>query len=285
VAAETPGGTSGVYAGSEPLAYFFRAGPAAGGQSNGENFFAGGAGNTTMTNGAGATNLASANTGIGRFNLNYLTSGRDNTALGRGALYNTTTGELNTGFGIDCLKANTTGSNNTACGADSLFRNTTGIRNTGLGVSSMVFNTTGSENTAMGTSALYNNETGVANTCGGYGSLFSQTGNESTALGYLAGRDHASSRGLFLGAYAGRYETGGDCLYIDVRDRSNTAGDKALALLYGTFAATAAGQTLRINGVLTIGAVTEYADNAAALTGGLAVGAVYRTGDALKIVR
>jgi hypothetical protein len=34
----------------------------------------------------------------------------------------------------------------------------------------------------------------------------------------------------------------------------------------------------------TISGVTEYADNAAAITGGLNVGQVYRTGDLLKIV-
>jgi hypothetical protein len=34
----------------------------------------------------------------------------------------------------------------------------------------------------------------------------------------------------------------------------------------------------------TISGVTEYADNAAAITGGLNIGQVYRTGDLLKIV-
>lgn len=33
-----------------------------------------------------------------------------------------------------------------------------------------------------------------------------------------------------------------------------------------------------------LGTVTEYADNAAAVTGGLVVGQIYRTGDALKVV-
>ena len=79
--------------------------------------------------------------------------------------------------------------------------------------------TSGGNNTGFGFQTLYNNSTG--------------------------------SRNVALGHMAGYYETGSDSFYVNNQDRTNTAGDKANSLLYGTFNATASSQTLKINGVVT----------------------------------
>ena len=56
---------------------------------------------------------------------------------------------------------------------------------------------------------------------------------------------------------AGRYELGSNAFYVDNQNRTNTAGDKAGALLYGTFNETAASQTLTINAA--VNALVSYA--------------------------
>jgi hypothetical protein len=79
------------------------------------------------------------------------------------------------------------------------------------------------------------------------------TGDKNTAIGGSALSQALGSRNVALGCSAGRYETGSDSLYIDNQDRTNNAGDKANALLYGTFAASAASQQLTINaGTVTL---------------------------------
>lgn len=57
----------------------------------------------------------------------------------------------------------------------------------------------------------------------------------------------------------------------------NNAGNPVLVIPAGT-------DTLKAIGKLNVGSTTEYTDNAAAISGGLVVGDVYRTGDLLKIV-
>ena len=111
-----------------------------------------------------------------------------------------------------------TGSYNTATGLNALHGNTTGSDNTAVGVSALYINTTGANNTAIGFEALTNNITGSGN--------------------------------VALGNYAGAYETGSNDFYVDNQNRTNTAGDKAGALLYGTFNATPSSQQLTVNGIL-----------------------------------
>jgi hypothetical protein len=79
------------------------------------------------------------------------------------------------------------------------------------------------------------------------------TGDENTAIGLDALLRALGSRNVAIGHAAGKYETGSDSLYIDNQDRTDTDGDKANALLYGTFAASAASQQLTINaGTVTL---------------------------------
>ncbi len=119
----------------------------------------------------------------------------------------------------------------------------------------MLLNSTGSYNPVVGVDSgctvsigAYNNNTLVGYRVGYNGSgLYSN----NTAVGYLAGYNISGNSNVMFGYYAGAYETGSNAFYIDNQDRTNTAGDKAGALLYGTFNATPASQTLRVNGSLS----------------------------------
>ena len=146
-------------------------------------------------------------------------------------------------------------------------------RSIALGDYALESTTTGLNNYAFGRLALNLTTTGSYNLAFGYAALTSNvTGGENTAIGNLALYRALGSRNVALGHAAGQYETGSDSLYIDNQDRTNTAGDKANALLYGTFAASAASQQLTINaGTVTLNgsAVTaaSYAGAGTGLTG------------------
>ena len=143
-----------------------------------------------------------------------------------------------------------------AIGAYALSSTTTGYQNTAIGWDAMASLTSGSYNVAVGRGTLSNNLAGDGNTAIGWFALSSATGGGNVALG----------------SYAGFYETASNAFYIDNQDRANTAGDKAKALLYGTFAATAAAQQLTINaGTITLNGsavtATSYAGAGTGLTG------------------
>lgn len=117
-----------------------------------------------------------------------------------------------------------------------------------VGASAFTANTTGISNAAVGTGALTSNQSGNNNSAFGRGVLgLVVSGSDNTAAGHNAGASTTGTGSLFLGKYAGAYETGGAAFYVDAIDRSNTAGDKASALLYGTFNATASSQQLTAN--------------------------------------
>jgi hypothetical protein len=171
---------------------------------------------------------------------------------------------------------------NIALGDFALAVSTTGNSDIAIGRGAMASVTIGDDNVAVGSTALFNNISGNKNTAVGSQSLQAATGSGNVALGYNAGA----------------YETGSNSLYIDNQDRTNTAGDKAKALLYGTFAATAAAQQLTINaGTITLngsavtaasyaGAGTGLTGTAASLTAGNVTtipalsGAITNTGNA-----
>jgi len=143
----------------------------------------------------------------------------------------------NTALGFEVLKVNTTGNSNVGVGYQTLLANLVGEYNFAGGYQALKTNTNGVENTAVGALALYANSGGDYNTAVGLSALGSQiNGNGNVALGY----------------YAGNYETGSNAFYINNQDRTNTAGDKASSLMYGTFNATAVNQTLTINAAVTV---------------------------------
>jgi hypothetical protein len=122
----------------------------------------------------------------------------------------------NTAVGVDALKGANSGTGfNVALGHTALSANTSGAYGVAVGFQALATHQTGNNNVAIGSTSLYNNVTGAGN----------------VALGY----------------FAGAYETGSNAFYVDNQDRTNTAGDKAGALIYGTFNATPANQTLTFN--------------------------------------
>ncbi|MDD5165366.1 MAG: hypothetical protein PHG25_02405, partial [Candidatus Pacebacteria bacterium] len=179
-------------------------------------------------------------------------NGLSNTAIGYSTLGTATSSVENTAVGYNALANNATNFN-TAVGTWSMYANTYGIDNTAIGGYSLRFNTTGSSSAAGGTSALQANTTGSYNTGFGKAALrFNSTGSNNTALGFRSLFNALGSGNVGIGFSAGKYETGSDSFYVDNQDRITTAGDKAGALLYGKFNATAANQTLIINASTTV---------------------------------
>ena len=147
----------------------------------------------------------------------------------------------NTALGFEVLQANTTGNSNVGVGYRTLRLNIAGEYNFAGGYDTLKSNNSGVENTAVGALALSGNAGGDYNTAVGLSALGTQiSGNNNVALGY----------------YSGNYETGSNAFYINNQDRTNTAGDKALSLLYGQFNTTAATQALAINGTLAVSEIT-----------------------------
>lgn len=190
----------------------------------------------TLTVGLG-TNSITGNTAIGVSALAGVNSGSGlNTAVGNSALTANTSGQKNTAVGSSAMLTNTTASFNTALGHQALSTSNA-AQNTAVGYNSLLLNSSGASNTAIGSQAAATTSTGGTNTAVGATSLFTNsTGAGNVALGYAAGK----------------YETGSNAFYVDNQDRTDTAGDKAKALLYGTFNATASSQTLTVNAAVTL---------------------------------
>ena len=146
-------------------------------------------------------------------------------------------------------------------------------RSVALGASALAASTTGANNVAIGFHALELLNIGGANVAVGLGALSSNvSGDNNTAIGISALGFTTGSGNVAIGSDAGQYETGSNAFYIDNQDRTNTAGDKAKALIYGTFATTAAAQQLTINaGTITLNGsavtATSYAGAGTGLTG------------------
>ena len=196
------------------------------------------------------------------------TTGNENSFMGYRAGYSNTTGYRNNFMGYGAGYSNITGYQNNFMGAQAGYTNT-GYQNNFMGAYAGCYNTTGYQNNFMGAYAGYSNTTGYQNNFMGY------------AAGYL---NSTGYQNILVGYKAGFYETGNNKLLIDNQQRTNEADGRIKALIYGIFNAATANQLLRLNGVLELTVVSEYADNAAAIAGGLAVNTVYRTGDAIKIV-
>lgn len=157
----------------------------------------------------------------------------------------------NTAFGYQALKLNTTGSLSVAVGYQALASNLTGLVNVAVGYASLGLSTATS-NTAVGYNTGRDNTTGGNNVYLGESAGRGNTiGGNNTYIGKAAGLANASGdANIHIGFSAGRYETAGDSFYINNRDRASLANDKALSLMYGTMASTAAAQRLVVNASL-----------------------------------
>lgn len=119
------------------------------------------------------------------------------------------------------------------------------------------------------------------NTLIGYNAGYSnKDGYSNTFLGANSGRTNISGiRSVNIGSHAGYYETESNKLFIDNTLRANEADARIKALIYGIFDAATANQRLSINGQLLVSEVATYANDAAAGTGGLVPGEVYKHAD------
>ena len=197
------------------------------------------------------------------------TSGFRNNFLGSYAGYINTTGEYNTFLGFAAGNFNSTGYRNSFTGGYTGHLNTTGFHNNFMGYSTGFSNTTGYRNNFMGCSAGYRNTTGYQNTYVGYMAGFGNvTGNISVAIGHMAGY----------------YETGSQKLFIDNLPRTNEADGRVKALIYGIFNAATANQMVRLNAKkVEMPQLGNYANDAAAAAGGIAVGGLYRNGNIVQV--
>ncbi|MFA5048033.1 MAG: tail fiber domain-containing protein [Patescibacteria group bacterium] len=165
----------------------------------------------------------------------------------------TMTGGTNLGIGAGALAANATGTWNTAIGSLAMGSNISGSYSFALGKMALAKNESGNNNIAIGDTALGENISGSSNLAIGDYALFKNTGSNNTAIGAGAGHENVSGNGsVFIGPSAGYYETAGDKLFIDNRQRSSEADGRIKALIYGIFADTAANQYLNFNSNVSI---------------------------------
>lgn len=240
------------------------------------------------------------NFGIGELSLFSLTTGYQNTGIGPQSLTSMTSGANNFGLGAYTLTQLTSGTNNVAVGTTAMQGSSGGISassNVAIGASAMRWVLNAQSNIAIGDTALqgasssvpitgnYNIGIGSA-TIGkassaqrnigiGWNSLNSiTTGSTNTAIGMYSGDALLTESGnVFIGYGAGRYATGSNKLII------NNVDTDTIPLISGDFATGMVGiGTGSPTSALHVVGLPIYANNATAITGGLTVGAFYRTG-------
>lgn len=192
---------------------------------------------------------------IGWRTLYDITTGYRNMAFGASALENVTSGHSNSAIGFNALKFCTTGNTNMAVGRSALNDLTTGVRNIGIGGYAGQNLLTGSNNTLIGHRAGFAPDTA--------------SHSNNVCLGAYSGQALSSGTdNVFVGYYSGSYQTTAtDLLIIDNRDQGSAGAEVTDALIYGSFNATPASQTLSLNarvlaryGIETIVANDDVAD-------------------------
>ena len=214
-----------------------------------------GAFNNFIGEGAGQSNATGSNTVAVGYQTGYSFSvptipGSDyvnfyNTFIGNQAGYGssgpgTAVGTNHLFGGYQAGYSITTGSNDVFLGATSGHENTSGGFNTFVGTASGYHNISADNNVFNGYQSGYENTTGVENTYLGFQSGLSDTGS-------------SANRNVFLGAYAGYWQTGSDTLVIDDRNRGSAPNEATGSLMYGKFDDNPINQTLTVNAKLQIG--------------------------------
>lgn len=188
---------------------------------------------------------------------------------------------------------------------------TSGVNNVGLGINVGSGVTNGSNNTIIGFTDANNLRSNFSNNIHLLGGL-GYTNNDASVmpadghcfiggiginnffLGYMPYDSNASSTTVAVHAPSGRGTNKGGS-HLAMRPGAGTGSATNMGdLLLQTSTAAASSTTVQSyttrltvkgnSGYVILNNVPEYADNAAALAGGLAVGTIYRTGDNLKIV-
>lgn len=219
-----------------------------------------GLGNLFIGYGCGASNTSGVyNMAIGYDCLTHNQTQSYNTAIGYGAMHAATGGGSNVAVGISTLTACTSGDYNVAIGNSTGSGLTSGSQNTLIGNQTATGVLTGLSNVAIGEYNLAACTSGGYNTAiGGYCLYSLTTTSSNTAVGYAAGLSTTGDSSVYIGSNAGRFDTAGSSLYIDNQNRTNQAGDRTKALIYGIFNATPASQSITFNvGTLNAGADTD----------------------------
>ena len=164
-------------------------------------------------------------------------------------------------LGANAGNASITGAGDVGIGEYALNSLAGGQYNTAVGYYSVIGISAGAYN------SLYGSSSGATINTGNYNALYAThsgdditSGTYNSNFGYYSNSTANTSNTTSVGAFAGKYNVENSVFYVDALDRTNTAGDKAGALMYGTFNATPSSQTLTINGNTTItgtGAVTQ----------------------------
>jgi hypothetical protein len=153
--------------------------------------------------------IAYGNTAVGMESMEYDTSGFYNVAVGFRALRNKKNGSENTALGVGALEYGDSTDWSVAVGRGALFNYGTSSQNTAVGTWAMNKKVSGVYNTAIGLFAMDDDSIGVSNTAIGTSSLrFGKRGLDNTGLGINTGYYALDSFNTFLGAYAGRGQSG-----------------------------------------------------------------------------
>lgn len=227
----------------------------------------------------GTATTVSYSTAVGYAAL-YKNNANFETAVGYVALSNNTTGYGNSAFGATALRQNTIGDYNLAVGLEALNSNISGSNNTAVGsYDTMLNNLTGSFNIAIGRAALSIGAAPEGNVVAGYAAGQHINGTGNVAIGYAAGGTTIGSGCVFLGYNSGTFETGSNKLFIDNTARANENDARIKALIYGIFDNSTDNQLLVFNArEVRFPYLPIYANNAAAVLGGLVAGDFYVTG-------
>lgn len=276
-----------------------------------------GSNNVAVGIGALYKNQASLNTAVGSAALQQSTTGANNTALGQQALQYNTTGSDNVGVGLNALISNTTGSFNNAFGQSALPSSVTASNNNAFGTRALYGTTTGTGNIGIGQDAGRGNVTGSNNIFIGNGAGYAGQANNLTNTIVLGAGAYSSISDTFIVGAVGApmkfsINSGPNPTHVlDVNGTIRTWGTYAALLLssdtgvgadwtiydsggylnfYGGGVAPKVMFDPTLTGRVTIGGadiptstlqvigLPAFANNAAAVAGGLTAGAFYRTG-------
>lgn len=219
--------------------------------------------------------------GIGDTTLTPMSTGGYNLAIGNGALAENTTGTQNVGLGAYSLSYNTVGSYNVAVGVGALGSSTGGV-----------FEVAG-YNTAVGAYAQFDSQ-GAKNTSLGFRSAGVATGDYNTTIGFQSGRALTSgNRNILIEMpYNDGVTTGSNNIIIDGQNQCGIITGSGNTIIGGyngnvpnlsnqVYIGTGGGISrfeVDANGIYKLVAgAPVYTDNAAALSGGLVAGNIYRT--------
>lgn len=247
-----------------------------------------------------ALTTGSQNVVAGSFSGRNITSAGNSVLLGFQVAPNLTSGASNVGVGYLVYPALTTGGANVSLGPNSMAALVSGSFNVGAGRNVLSATISGGQHTSIGDSSMANwagtsNSTSLGNVAMGAAALQGAVGSTFTAnvgIGVNTGKLLSSgSANLLLGPNVASVNltTGGGNIYLGnsnaidapsgVGSESNTfrLGNNAVNLMRGTAINTAAPAFF----LDWMPGSTTFANDAAAATGGVSVGQLYRNGSAV----